>query len=324
MLGGDEVPQVPAAAVAPLVQALELLADVGDHTLGCVGRGGGPDVGDQVEDRGVGLVPDRRHDRRAGGGDRAHQRLVGERQQVLDRAAPARDHDHVDGRVAVEPLHGVDHLPDAVDPLHAGVGADDLDRGPAPGGVLLDVALRGGARARDQADPSGEEGQPALELGGEDPLGGQQLATTLEAGEELAEPDHADVVGGEREGAALGVVPRTSVDHDARALDHGGVGAVDDAPGAGDGHRDVAERIAQRDEDGVDRVGPVDLRDLTLDPDRSEAVDPPGHELGDLAQRCRSLRAGLERHGHLHLVCAHSPVIGAGRHPTRHLLQLDA
>ena len=36
--------------------------------------------------------------------------LVGERQQVLDRAAAARDDDHVDVGVAVEPLDGLDDL----------------------------------------------------------------------------------------------------------------------------------------------------------------------------------------------------------------------
>ncbi len=67
-----------------------LLDHVGDDPSRGVGGGRGADVGDEVEDRRVLLVADRRDDRRAAGGDRADEALVGERQQVLDRAAAAR------------------------------------------------------------------------------------------------------------------------------------------------------------------------------------------------------------------------------------------
>ena len=60
------------------------LGHVRHDPLGGVGRGGGPVVGDEVEQRGVRLVADRADHRGAAGGDRPHQRLVGERQQVLD------------------------------------------------------------------------------------------------------------------------------------------------------------------------------------------------------------------------------------------------
>ena len=53
--------------------------------------------------------------------DRPAQRLVGERQQVLDAAAAARDDDHVDGGVGVEFAQRLDDLRHRVGALHRGV-----------------------------------------------------------------------------------------------------------------------------------------------------------------------------------------------------------
>ena len=75
----------------PVAQApdeLELLADVRDDPLGGVGGGGGPYVGDEVEQRGVHLVADRADQRGPAGRDHPQQRLVGEGQQVLQRPPP--------------------------------------------------------------------------------------------------------------------------------------------------------------------------------------------------------------------------------------------
>ncbi len=52
-------------------------------------------VGSEVAERRVLLVPDGRDDRHAGRSDCAHDRLVAERQQVLEAAAAAREHDDV-------------------------------------------------------------------------------------------------------------------------------------------------------------------------------------------------------------------------------------
>ena len=96
--------QQPAAALAQLARpGASSSATSGTTSLAAsVGRRGA-DVGDQVEQRAVGLVADRGHDRGAGREHRPEQALVGERQQVLDRAAAAGDHDDVDVGVAVEP-----------------------------------------------------------------------------------------------------------------------------------------------------------------------------------------------------------------------------
>ena len=108
-----------------------LLGEVGHHPLAGVGRGGAADVGDVVDQRGVRLVPDRRDHRRAARRDRPAQRLVGERQQVLDAAAAAGEHDHVDVRVAVERAQRVDDLRHGQRALHGGVLDPEPHGGPA-------------------------------------------------------------------------------------------------------------------------------------------------------------------------------------------------
>ena len=79
-----------------LADQADLLGEVGHDPLGGVGRRRGAHVGDEVDQRRVGLVADRADHRRAAGEHRPAQRLVGERQQVLDAAAAAGQDDHVD------------------------------------------------------------------------------------------------------------------------------------------------------------------------------------------------------------------------------------
>ena len=130
--------------------------------------------------------------------DRPDQRLVGERQQVLDGAAAAGDHDHVDVGVPVEAATAsITSARRAA--LHGGGGDLELHRRPAAAGVLEDVALGGAAGRGDQPDAAGQERQRPLELGGEQALGGQQLAAALDAGQQLAEPDRADLAGVQRQ-----------------------------------------------------------------------------------------------------------------------------
>ena len=75
---------------------------VGDDQLGGQAGGAGADVGDQVDQRVVLLVADRRDHGRRAGGDRPADQLVGEREQILDAAASPSQHDQVHLRVGVE------------------------------------------------------------------------------------------------------------------------------------------------------------------------------------------------------------------------------
>ena len=182
----------------------------------------------------------------------ADQSLVGERQQVLDRAAAAGHHDDVDVGVAVEPAERLHHLAGRPLALHGGVGDLEGDVGPAPPGVLEDVPLGGGLGRGHQPDPAGQERQRALQLAGEQALGGQQLAALLEPGQQLAEADHPDLADRQRERAAVGVVGGLGEHDHARALDQRRREAVDPVRGAGQRHRDVGDRVAQRHEHRLD------------------------------------------------------------------------
>ena len=97
-------------AVQPLVDALPgALAQVGhpgplighirNDAPRRVGRCGGSEVGHEIEQGRVGLVPDRAHHWGARRGHRPDERLVRERQQVLNTAPTAGNDDHVDGVV---------------------------------------------------------------------------------------------------------------------------------------------------------------------------------------------------------------------------------
>ena len=76
------------------------LGEIGDDEAAGHRRGRGADVGGEVDERRVLLVPDRGHDRHRALGDRADEALVREREQVLEAAAAAGDHEHVDAACA--------------------------------------------------------------------------------------------------------------------------------------------------------------------------------------------------------------------------------
>jgi hypothetical protein len=229
--------------------------------------------------------------------DRTHQRLVGERQQVLDRAAAAGDHDDVDVWMALQPGEGLHHLGGRTLALHGGVGDLELDVGPAAAGVVEHVALGGRLGRGDQPHPVWQERQGSLQLAREQPLGREQLPTPLEPGQQLTEADHPDLADRQRERPPVGVVGRLRQHHHAGPLDQRRGQAVDGLARDGQRHRDVGHGVAQRHEDGLEPGPAADLGDLALDPDGTEAVDVLGDQVGDLADRRGGLRRRLQDHG---------------------------
>ena len=196
-----------------------------------------------------GLVADRADDRRAAGGDRADQRLVGERQQVLERAAAAGDDDDVDLGVGVEPLQRGGDLGHGVRALHRHLLDAEPHRRPAPAAVLDDVLLGGRRPAADDADDAGQERQRPLAVGGEQALGGEHRAQLLEPGEQLADADLADLVGGQRQRAARRrrTAACACTTTCAPSREPGGR-PVEQRDRAGDGQRHVGARVAQGEE----------------------------------------------------------------------------
>ena len=109
-------------------------------------------------------------------------------------------------------------------------------------GVLDDVAFGGAGPSGDQPDALRQERQRSLAVGGEQSFGGEQPAQPLEAREQLAEPDLADLARAQAELAAFEIEVRAGAQHDPRALGHR-VGQH--RARAGDGERDVGVGVAQ-------------------------------------------------------------------------------
>ena len=118
------------------------LRNIGHNALTRIGGGGGAQVGDRIEDGGVRLVTDSRDHRGGGRRDGADERLLGERQQVLEGAAASGDDDDVHLRVGVQFGERGNDLSRRAFTLHAGIAHLEDHAGPAQGGVADNVLLR--------------------------------------------------------------------------------------------------------------------------------------------------------------------------------------
>ncbi|VTR78982.1 hypothetical protein CHMI_03773 [Cellulomonas hominis] len=280
-----------------LGDARALLRDVGDDPLGGVGGGRGAVVGDEVEQRGIRLVPDGRHQRGAARRGGAHQRLVAERQQVLHGAAAAGHDDHVDARVGVQVGDRPADLRHGAHALHRDLPDDELDLGPPCPGVDDDVVLRLRLPAAHQPDDARQERQRHLALGAEHALRGEHPLEVLDAGQELPDADRADVVGVQLQGAALGPERRPGVDDDVRPLGERRLRGGEHLRRHRDGQRHVGVGVPERQERDARAGPPVELHDLALDPQRGHLGDVVGDLRGQQAHGPRPLGRGLDRAG---------------------------
>ena len=199
MLAGDPVTQRLRAALPQFADQSQLGHGVGHHPLGRVGGGGRAQVGDQIAQRVVRLVAHGAHHRRGAGRDRPAQRLVGERQQVLDAAAAAGEHDDVHLRVAVQLAQRLDDLRHRVGALHGGVADREPHRRPPLRGHRGHVVFGGAGPPGDQADGRRQERQRPFEPRVEQPLGLEQTAQPFDAGQQLAHADGANLAEPQRE-----------------------------------------------------------------------------------------------------------------------------
>ena len=243
-----------------------------------------------VEERAVGFVADRADHRRAARGHRPQQRLVGERQQVLDAAAAAGDDDDLDVLGGVEVGQQRQDARYRRRTLHGGVADLEAHRRPAGGGHGHHVALRGTGPARDQADRLRQERQWLLESRIEQSLGGEQLPQPFDAGEQFADPDGPDVGDPQRQRGPAGVERGTPQHHYATALGQRHRRPVKQVRIARDLHGHVSGRITQRDERDPAAGSPADLGDLALDPDLPQLVHPVGDLGVDRPDRPRIVR----------------------------------
>ena len=290
---GEPVRQGGPGAQPRLGQPRALLADVGHDPLGRVGRRRGAEVRDQVEQRRVQVVPDRADQRRPAGRRHAHQGLVAERQQVLERPTAARDHDHVDARVPVQLRDRRADLGHRPRPLHGHAADLELHRRPPGARVGHHVVLGVALLRDDQPDHRRQERQRALARRLEQPLGAEHALEVLDPREQLAEPDQPHVVGGERQGPLLGVELRPGVHDEVRAVRQLVRQLVDGGGRGRDRQGHVEVGVAQREE--VEGVPPLEVQHLTLDPHRRHLRDVVGDLGCQVPHRPGAVGGGVRR-----------------------------
>ena len=182
-----------SCALSLLSDALPLLCDVGNNPLCRIRGRRRTEIGDEVHERYVLLVPDRGDDGDPRGDHGTDEAFVAEGQQVLDASTAAGDDDDVHVGLSVEILEGLDDGRDCSRSLDRHLADDEVDAGPAQASVDRDVAQRGARSTRDETDATGEEGQRALALGCEKPLRLEQRAQALELLEQRPSAQGADL-----------------------------------------------------------------------------------------------------------------------------------
>ena len=207
-------------------------------------------------------------------------------QQVLHAAAAAGHDDHVDARVLVEDGERVEDLGDRADgPCTATLITRNSTAGQRRRALVEHVALGRAGPSGDQADPGRQERQAPLAGRVEQALGGEQLLESFQPGQQFAQPDLADLVGAQRERAAVGVEVRLGVHDDPGALAEVRHPRVEHVAVRGHGEADVGGG-SRRVRNTTLRAGPAgDLGDLPVHPDPAEPGDPGADLLADHAHR---------------------------------------
>jgi hypothetical protein len=121
------------------------------------------------------------------------------------------------------------------------------------------------------------------------------LLQHLDAGEQFADADLADLVGAQAQAATAGVEVGLGVGDDAGAALEVRRTGVDHVAARREREAEIGRRVAQRDEHGAGARAARDLRHLPVDPDPAEPADPRADLLTDDANRPR-LVGGRLRH----------------------------
>src|SRR6266545_238612 len=241
-------------------------------------------VRDEVRDRHVRFVSDRRHHGNRTGHDRASDALLIERPEILDRsAATSDDHDVYSGNFDDHPQRGRD-VSGGIFSLHARGTNQNARIRRAPLQYLENVAQRRAVKRRDDADAAGQGGQRALPRGVEKPLRLQLLLQLLERELERAKAVRLHVLADDL------VFPLRLVDAEPAARDDmesvlGLEPQIADRRTEHD-RLDLRAAILQR-EIHVPRIPHFAVRDFSLEPHLTERV------LNQRADACRQLADGV-------------------------------
>ena len=226
--------------------------------------------------------------------DCAAQRLIRERQEILDAATAAREDDHVDVGDGRNGGQRLDQIVDRANALHERVADGDSGRGEAVAQRADDIGLGIGVAAGHETDAAGEAGQRQLRLGFRQSLGAQSIADVEHALEQLALAGRSNCAADQRHRAALGVVIDLRVTRLDQPPLHRWVGQVrrSRAP------HDAANRrlaIAQR-EVQVARRRDRNLLHLAFDDSAAERAERTADAAPERAWRLRNRLGGAGLH----------------------------
>ena len=121
---------------------------------------------------------------------------------------------------------------------------------------------RGRSAPADQPDYSGQERQRPLSVRREQALCGQDPLEPLEPGQQLTQPDLADLVGTQAQRAPRRIELGLGVQRDPGALGQLGRPGIEDVAVGGDGEAEVGRRVAQGQEHHGGTGPAADLRHL--------------------------------------------------------------
>ena len=232
--GGEPAAAILDRAAAAAMHARAEIAgqrlQFGQHRGGHLRSGGGSRrtaIGDEVDERGVGLVADGADQRDRALDDRAGQRLVVERPEVLDRAAAAgHDQDVGPGQGAaggqgIEAADGGGDLRGRRIALHHH-RPDHHAAGPAVADAVQDVADHRPGWAGDDADHRGHGRERPLARRVEQALGAQPGLQPLELRQERADAGGLHGLDDDLVAGAGGVAGDLAGDDHLQALSRGG------------------------------------------------------------------------------------------------------
>ena len=219
-------------------------------------------------------------------GDRPDDALVGERQQVLEAAAAAGEHDHVGAARAEVADRGRDRRSRAR-ALHVRLRDEHVRGREALHDVRQHVALRRRVVAGDEPDQPREAGQRALAALVEQPLRRELLLQPLERGEVRAEAEALDRERLEPQLAALLVELRPAEDVDALAFGEAELERVELPARHLDRQARAVLGVLEREEHRRPALLAAELGHLALDPERRQLVQVAGDPAVERRGRCR-------------------------------------
>src|SRR6185503_11460108 len=222
-----------------------------------------------IRQRHVRLVSDATDDRARKPRDRADQRFVVERGEILARAATTRDDHNVQLAQLREPVQRADERLDRADALHLRGREDELDAWIATRDDGLHIAPGRTDRARDDADAPRSRRERALALLCEEALGGEPSLERLETEVRISGARRTNVVDAEL-AAALSVIeldPPVREDLGAVARRQGDLRGL-----RREEHRLQLTDVVAKCEVDVTRRRHARLRDFAFDPEVLEVV----------------------------------------------------